>query len=70
MTLILKLDLDMVHMYLYTKNDVPNQWWIQDFPEEGAPTYDFVNFCRKLHENEEILAAGGGGEVTGTRDPS
>ena len=38
------------------------------FPEEGAPTpgegmaltYDFVNFCRKLHENEEILAAKGG----------
>ena len=26
----------------------------------GAPTYDFVNFCRKLHENEEILAPGGG----------
>ena len=25
----------------------------------GAPTYDFVNFRRKLHENEEILAAGG-----------
>ena len=43
------------------------QWRIQDFPEEGAPTpgggaptYDFVNFCRKLHENEEILAARGG----------
>ena len=26
----------------------------------GAPTYDFVNFCRKLHENEDILAARGG----------
>ena len=45
------------------------QWRIQDFPEEGAPTsrggaptYDFVNFHRKLHENEEIFAAGGGGE--------
>ena len=25
----------------------------------GAPTYDFVNFRRKLHENEEILAARG-----------
>ena len=42
------------------------QWRIQDFPEEGAPTprgaptYDFVNFRRKLHENEEILAARGG----------
>ena len=38
------------------------QWRIQNFPEEGAPTprgaptYDFVNFFRKLHENEEILA--------------
>ena len=27
----------------------------------GAPTYEFVNFRRKLHENEEILATGGGG---------
>ena len=27
----------------------------------GAPTYDLVNFRRKLHENEEILARGGGG---------
>ena len=25
----------------------------------GAPSYDFVNFRRKLHENEEILAATG-----------
>ena len=44
------------------------QWRIQDFPRGGgansrggAPTYDFVNFRQKLHENEEILAAGGGG---------
>ena len=29
----------------------------------APPTYDFVKFCRKLHENEEILAAGGGGGV-------
>ena len=37
------------------------QWQIQDFPEKRAPTrYDFVNFCWKLHENEEILAARGG----------
>ena len=45
------------------------QWRIQDFPEEGcqlpggAPTYDIVNCCGKLHENEEILAAGGGARV-------
>ena len=37
------------------------QWWIQDFPEggaptcEGAPTYYLVNLCQKLHENEEFL---------------
>ena len=30
------------------------QWWIQDFPEEGAPTYDFVKISRKLHEIERI----------------
>ena len=33
----------------------------RQLPGGGAPTYDFVNFCRKLHENEEILAARGGG---------
>ena len=44
------------------------QWRIQDFPEEGAPTlkgggaptYYLPNFSRKLHENEEILAERGG----------
>ena len=43
------------------------QWRIQDFPEEGAltpkggvPTYYLANFCRKLHENEEILGQRGG----------
>ena len=45
----------------------PIQWRIQDFPEEGAlspkggvPTYYLANFCRKLHENEEILGQRGG----------
>ena len=38
---------------------VPMQWRIQDFPEEGAPTYYLANFSRKLHENEEILSRGG-----------
>ena len=43
------------------------QWWIQDFPEEGAltpkggvPTYYSANFSQKLHENEEILGQRGG----------
>ena len=30
------------------------QWRIQDFPEEGAPTYDFAKFSQKLHEIERI----------------
>ena len=41
--------------------DLSLQWRIEDFPEEGAltpkggaPTYYLANFCRKLHENEEI----------------
>ena len=43
------------------------QWRIQDFPEEGAPTpqggaptYDFANFPRKLHEIERIWTPRGG----------
>ena len=35
------------------------QWWIQDFPEEGAPTYDFAIFPQKLHEIERISAPRG-----------
>ena len=41
------------------------QWRIQDFPEEEAPTPEgganilFGHFSRKLHENEEILDGGG-----------
>ena len=36
------------------------QWWIQDFPEVGAPTlqgaliYDFAKFSQKLQEIERI----------------
>ena len=39
---------------------IPDQWWIQDFLEEGAPTprggatYDFVKISQKLHEIERI----------------
>ena len=39
------------------------QWRIQDFPEEGAPTYDFVKFSQKLHEIEIIFEPRGGGGV-------
>ena len=43
---------------------VPNilstaQWRIQDFPEEGAPTYNFAKFSQKLHEIERISTRGG-----------
>ena len=31
-----------------------NQWRIQDFPEEGAPTYDFTKFSQELHEIKRI----------------
>ena len=31
-----------------------SQWRIQDFPKEGAPTYDFVKISQKLHEIERI----------------
>ena len=35
-----------------------NQWWIQDFPEEGAPTLKeaiiWPFFPQKLHEIEGI----------------
>ena len=51
------------------------QWRIQDFPEEGAltqrgaPTYYLANFCRKLHENEEILGRGGTRDACPPLDP-
>ena len=42
-----------------------SQWWIQNFPEEGAPTlrgaptYDFMKFSQKLHEIERLWAPRG-----------
>ena len=39
--------------------DNARQWRIQDFPEEGAPTYDFAIFSQKMHEIERIWALGG-----------
>ena len=33
---------------------------MQDFPEEGAPTYDFAKFSQKLHEIERIWTLRGG----------
>ena len=44
-----------------------NQWWIQDFSDEGAPTPEgsvnllFGKIFRKLHKNEEILGRRRGG---------
>ena len=37
------------------------QWRIQDFPEEGAPTYDFAKISQKLHEIETIWTPRGAG---------
>ena len=39
----------------------PNQWRIQDFPEVGASTYNFVKFSQELHEIERIWPQEGGG---------
>ena len=46
---------------------VMQQWRIQDFPEEGAPTpqggtptYDFAKISPKLHKIERIWGPGGG----------
>ena len=36
-----------------------SQWRIEDFPGEGAPTYDFAKFSQKLHEIERIWAPRG-----------
>ena len=33
-------------------------WWIQDFPEVGAPAYVFAKFPQKLHEIERIWTLG------------
>ena len=37
-----------------------NQWRIQDFPQVGAPTYDFAKISQKLHELKEFGPQGGG----------
>ena len=52
-----------IRFAIYNANH--NQWRIQDFPEEaaptprGAPTYDFAKFSQKLHEIERIWTPGG-----------
>ena len=33
------------------------------FSEGGAPTYDFVKICEKLHEIQKIWAVGGSATV-------
>ena len=38
-------------------------------PKGGAPTYYLTNFCRKLHENEEILGRGGARDARPPLDP-
>ena len=40
-----------------------NQWRIQDFPEEGAPTYGFAKYSPKMHEIERIWMPGGEGRA-------
>ena len=54
-------------MGLGPTGDIHNQWRIQDFPEEGAPTpqggaptYDFARISQKLHEIERIWTPRGG----------
>ena len=32
-----------------TPNNILPQWWIQDFPQVGAPTYDFAKISQKPH---------------------
>ena len=61
---------------LFFKINVHNQWRIQDFPEEGAPTprggaptYDFTKFSQKLHEIERIWAPGGHASLAPPLDP-
>ena len=43
-----------IHTTSEGKRESDLQWWIQDFPEVGVPTYDFVKFSQKLHEIERI----------------
>ena len=63
---------DEIHRFVVSVPECINianryQWWIQDFPEEGAPTprgggaptYDFAKFSQKQHEIERISTGGG-----------
>ena len=47
------------------------QWRIQDFPEAGAPTYDFAKISQNLHEIERIWThqEAGGASVAPPLDP-
>ena len=57
--------MSLIHLKWSVMNFIPFwasinlQWRIQDFPEEGAPTYDFAKFFQKLHEIERIWVTGG-----------
>ena len=46
-----------------------NQWRIQDFPDEGAPTYKFVKFFQKLYEIERIWTPRGRSSLAPPLDP-
>ena len=41
-------------------SDHKDQWWIRNFPEVGAPTYNIAKISQKLHEIERIWIGGGG----------
>ena len=54
----------------FSKISKGDQWRIQDFPEEGAPTpqggaptYGFAKISQKPHEIERIWTPGGGARV-------
>ena len=38
-------------------------------PSRGGPTYDFVKFCKKLHEIEKILGRGARGRARAPLNP-
>ena len=48
----------------YQRESVADQGFprggVANSPGEGAPTYDFAKFSRKLHEIERIWTPGGG----------
>ena len=57
---LLSYELSITTLSLSLVRTHPNQWRIQDFPEVGAPTYNFVKFSQKLHEIERIWPREGG----------